>query len=140
MSSPKKRAALLTLYDGVEQAAAFLGTFLSPLVFNWIGYYGVYISRIVFYGLTLAYGIFVVKEPIKRQIKLEENKEKRPKQNVFKRVAHWFNIYMVQPFIGMLKTLAQDRPHGLRYLLWFQMFLYFFYWSVQSIPFDAFCC
>ncbi len=56
-------------------SASFVGTVLSPHVFNWGGYYALYIIRLVLVAVALVYWLRAVKSPKELGLKQEENEE-----------------------------------------------------------------
>jgi hypothetical protein len=122
ITSLDNRAALLARYDGLEQGGMLLGTLLSPLAFQVIGYLGCYLVKLVLFILALTYLIIFVREPIKSPKKVAS--ENRPSKPFF----GFFKKYLIQPFLQILNTIFQKRPRGLRKLLFVQLFVYALYW------------
>ncbi len=56
-------------------SASFVGTVLSPHVFNWGGYYALYIIRLVLVAVALVYWLRAVKSPKELGLKQEEDED-----------------------------------------------------------------
>ncbi len=61
-------------------SASFVGTVLSPHVFNWGGYYALYIIRLVLVAVALVYWLRAVKSPKELGLKQEEDEEEEGKE------------------------------------------------------------
>lgn len=55
-------------FDGMEQLGQVVGTILSPLIFNALGYYGIYVGRLILMVASLVYMIWAVREPIEDRV------------------------------------------------------------------------
>jgi len=137
VTKPEERSYRLARLNGIETLANVLGILLSPFVFRELGYFGNYAISCGFYASSILYLIFVVKEPIKRELPDQElNTEQKKKsqssclqiisQNITK-VKNFLTKAIVIPIMGMKSVITKDRTTILKLLIILQFFCYGLY-------------
>ncbi len=139
VTKPKERAHRLARLDGIETLANVVGTLLSPFVFRQLGYFGNYAISAIFFALSIAYLIFFVREPIKRNI-TENNDElitekKAPKSKtcleisitLLTKINNFLIKAIIVPLKGMKSVITKDRKSVLKFLIVLQLFCYGMY-------------
>lgn len=66
ITSAAERASRLARFDGVEQFGQLFASVLSPILFNNLSYYGIFVPRLLIFGAALVYLTFAVKEPTQK--------------------------------------------------------------------------
>jgi MFS transporter, PCFT/HCP family, solute carrier family 46 (folate transporter), member 1 len=120
VTEPDERAHRIARLDASEYIATLIGTLLSPIISEHVGYYGNYG---LFAGLALTaigYLQLFVKEPVDRKRIEEEaaNSENSPKQ---------FGVlytFLVQPLIDMKELICKKRTTLLWFLIVIQLLIY----------------
>jgi len=149
ITKPKERAHRLARLDGMETIASMIGTILSPIIFKSLGYYGSYSFSCVFLALAIAYMIFFVEEPIKKEVAetdpLIKEKTVRPKDETFleklchnvgkywKKLKNFLKISIKIPLTGMKEVITRDRKSVLKFLIVLQFFCFGTYWLTLQI-------
>lgn len=60
-------ANLIRRFDGAELFGQLVGTAASPLVFSALGYYGIYVARLVIMFASVVYLALLIKEPLREK-------------------------------------------------------------------------
>ncbi|TRY80252.1 hypothetical protein TCAL_13569, partial [Tigriopus californicus] len=130
-TNSKERTSRLARFDGVEQAGALIGTFLSPILFSAVDYIGCYGIRAGCRILGLVYLLFIVREPLKKKGKIFKTTVDSPdgSRNMTCLEMFWEGMMslFIRPVIGMIQTIIRSRPNRLRPLLWLQLLIYGIY-------------
>jgi len=128
----------LAWFDAVEMLGSFVGTCLSPHVFNAGGYYALYVGRAILVASALAYWLKFIKskEEIQqmRRDKFGENNnnedEKKEEEEVDDR--SFYEKYVTSPLKEFYVTLTKKRDKNLRSLLYVNFVVYFIYISTLA--------
>ena len=94
----------------------FLGSLLSPTVFNYLGYYGSYLTYFFCCLPALIYLSCYVEEPIKKT------------EFEFSGFSSFIQRFFLDPVKEMIMTISKPRPGNLRVLLIIQLFAYGLLW------------
>ena len=114
--------SIFSRFDGFDCAAGLLGTFLSPVVYTYLGPYGSLGIYAAFNALSILHLVFFVKEPIVRAEKKEPSEgEKEP---FTKRAMSFLKTYVYDPMRSMVRIVVMEREDQLRTMLVFLVACY----------------
>ena len=122
VTRPKERAHRLARADGVEVMGTILGTLLSPVIHDYLDYYGSYGFSSAFIFVSLVYCVLFVPEPLVKK-QLEDNEEKKSFGTLL-----WSAVKT--PAQGMVSLFTKKRKTSLKLLILLQLACFFVYWLI----------
>jgi len=137
VTTSEERARRLARLDGVEVLSNMIGTLLSPILKDKVGFLGTYGFGSLSVVFALLYLVFMVKEPMSLE------KESRPS------FSELLKVSIVIPVQGLKSIFVKKRIPGLRPLILLQVILFTMYWMMAEagplgynflrLVFDGFC-
>ena len=123
-SKPEERAHRLARLDGFEALGYFFGTFISPLMLSWLGYYGCFGTQILFHMICFAIILFFIKEPRIKRTKGRSKKE----DGTCKRAGKVVKKHVFQSCAEMVHSICRKRERNLRALVLATLCVFALFW------------
>ena len=142
VTKPGERAYRLTRLDGVMTLSSVTGTFLSPYIFENMGYYGNYCLSSLLFCFAIIYLHFFVPEPIdtqKQKDNLPENLTFSIDKNLgfLPKILHGFKqilkISILVPIEGMKSVIVKDRKTIIKVMIGLQFMCYLIYMTAGQV-------
>lgn len=124
VTTPQERSRRLARYDGVEVVANMVGTVLSPVLGDRIGFYGTYGVGSGSMLMALFYLVFFVNEPV-----VVEEGSGGEKGLSFARL---LQLAILAPLEGLRGIVTKKRVPGLKVLILLQVVLFTLYWTTSE--------
>lgn len=125
VTRPTERAHRLARADGVEFVGSIIGTLLSPVILEYLDYYGSYSLSSALILAALVYCVLFVPEPLVKETDDPENEIKSLRTLV------WSVIKT--PVLGLVSLFTKKRKTALKALILLQLVCYFIYWFVIEL-------